>query len=234
MVPVQIASHEPALKRSQESSHETTILSTLLEWKKALVTKEDFLHHHKVLGVLCLLSFAYRLSRIVDDMAFRSNPGWTIPTVTVHWMLAASALQFKIPQKRIRDGGRIWPQYRLHACIFTTRSVALIALYWFEQQNHIEPNYNINLAIAMITMAAADYVTIKVGDKDRPNSVRDINMPAWLKLFLSTMQYNATTGVLFGLRCYTMPFFMLVVVQITPFIGTLRRKGVFTSDLGGR
>jgi hypothetical protein len=209
------------------------VYTTLCKWKKALVTEEDFIHHHKILGLLCLISFAFRISNVFNDMGFKDLPEWTIPTLTLHWMLNASSLQFKIPEKRIKDGGRIWPQYRLHAFIFTTRSVILMALYWYEQQHKLEPNYDVNLVVALLTMAAADYVTFASGDKNRSNSVRDMRMPGWLKFSFSAAQFNATTGIVFGLRSYSIPFYILFVVQTTPFVATLRRKGVFTSDIGG-
>lgn len=208
-------------------------LSTLASWKKALVTHEDALHHHKILGVLVLLSYFVRFFYFFDDMAFRSHPDWTIPSIALHWLLTASSFQFKIPQRRIRDGGRIWPQYRWHALIFTTRYLLFIALYWYEQLKGLQPNYDMNFAIVMVIMAAADFVTYAVGDDFRSNTIRDLDGPGVIKFVFSIMQFNATAFLVFGIRSYAMPFYAMFPVQVTPFVGTLRRKGVFTSKFWG-
>lgn len=224
-----IASEDSSIKWASNNA----VFETISKWKKALVTNEDYLHHHKILGVLCLISFVYRICHMMDDFAFPSHPEWTIPTLAIHWMLPASSFQFKIPQKRIIDGARIWPQYRLHTFIFSTRSIILLARYWYEQNHQLAPNYEFNFAVAILTMAAADFVTYATGDPSRPNTIRDLAAPGSTKFFFSLMQFNATTGVIFGLRSFAIPFFMMFVVQTTPFVGTLRRKGVFTSDLWG-
>jgi hypothetical protein len=209
------------------------MMSTILKWKKALVTNEDFLHHHKILGILVLTSFVFRLSQLFDDMGFLTYPAWTIPTIFVHWLLPASAFQFRIPTRRIRDGGRIWPQYRWHALTFTSRSCLTLLLYHYEQVHHLPPHYIWNYLIVMANMAAADYATHVYGPDLSSNTIRDLEGPAFVKFIFSVMQFNASVGLLFGLRCYSIPFFMLYAVHITPFIGTLRRKGLFTSNAGG-
>lgn len=224
------ATQPPAKNLTGETS---SVQSTLSTWKRQLVTKEDYFHHHKILGILCLTSFLYRLSQVFDDMGFASHPEWTIPTLTIHWMLTASSFQFKIPSRRIRDGARIWPQYRWHAFIFTTRSILLLALYWYEQVRGLEPNYDINFAIAMLCIAAADYTTYAVGTEFRSNTVRELNGPAPLKFLSSAIQFNSTTGLIYGSRSYAIVFVPLFTIQMLPFIGTLRRKGVLKSDFLG-
>lgn len=205
----------------------------LSELKKKLVTREDFLHMHKILGVLVLISFFYRLTQLLDDMAFPSHPEVTLPTIFLHWFLTISSFQFKIPPRRIRDGGRIWPQYRWHSLAFTSRSCICLLVYYFEHKYNWAPQYWINYAILMANMAAADTATWYYGPEFSSNSVREIEAPGALKFFFSLMQFNGAAGLLFGLRSYAIPFFMLFAVQLVPFIGTLRRKGIFTSGLGG-
>jgi hypothetical protein len=216
-----------------DSSYISNAWSTLSEWKKKLVTDEDFLHLHKILGVLVLASFLYRLTQIFDDMAFPSHPELTLPTIFVHWVLPITALQFRIPTRRIRDGGRIWPQFRWHSVAFTSRSCICLLLYYCEHKYHWIPQYWINFVILMANMAAVDAVNWYYGPDFTSNTIRDLEAPGFVKFFFSLMQFNAAVGILFGLRCYSIPFFMLYAVQVTPFIGTLRRKGLFTSDLGG-
>lgn len=148
-------------------------------------------------------------------------------------MLSASSFQFRIPTRRIRDGGRIWPQFRLHTFIFTTRSVLFMALYWYEQQNGLEPQYHWNWVLVMLGMAAADFVTNSVGDVKQPNTIRDAQAHGGVKFAFSIMQFNATTAVAFGVRALSLPFLIMYVVQLTPFVGTLRRKGLFKSNFWG-
>lgn len=88
------------------------------QWKKQLVTKEDAFHIHKTLGMLCLVSFLFRLALAGEsDMGFGAAqyPALTVPTIVLHLLLSLSALEFKIPQRRISSGYRIWPEYRLHS-----------------------------------------------------------------------------------------------------------------------
>jgi hypothetical protein len=226
------STNEPVVGNIDKDKEPQSFLTTLSAWKEALVTKEDLFYHHKILGGLVLLSAFVRFTYFVNDMGFRSHPEWTIPTLALHWMLTASAFQFKIPKQRIRDGGRIWQQYRWHALIFTTRSVLFIALYWYEQQKNLEPDYNINFALAMSVMAAADCATWAAGD-DRSNTVRELDGPGMVKFAFSSMQFNVTAFFIVGIRSCAVPFYALVGVQITAFVGTLRRKGVFNSKFWG-
>ena len=102
---------------------------------RSQVAKEDPQFTHKILGGLALASFAWRLMRFGDDdMGFASHPEWTIPTLLLHLTLGASSFQFRIPSKRIAtDGGRIWPEYRLHSFVFAARSMACITVNWYEE-----------------------------------------------------------------------------------------------------
>jgi hypothetical protein len=209
------------------------VWKTLTTWKKKLVTQEDFLHVHKILGVLVLISFLYRMTQLFDDMGFPSHPEWTVPTILLHWLLPISALQFRIPVRRIRDGGRIWPQFRWHSIAFTSRSCFCVLLYYYEHQYHWQPQYWINYLVLMANMALVDASTWYYGPEFSSNTIREIEAPGFVKFAFSLMQFNASMGMLFGLRSYAIPYFMLYVIQLTPFIGTLRRKGLFPSDIGG-
>jgi hypothetical protein len=207
------------------SKSEALIVADVQEWKKQLITKEDPMHLHKTLGVLCLLSFIWRYAHIgSSDMGFLSHPQLTIPTLCLHLMLTASAFEFKIPARRIKDGTRIWPEYRMHAMVFLCRSVAIIAMFWYEEQHGLKRHYDINLVIVLASMAAADLCSASVGQEFQSNSVRDIDTHPAVKYFFSVMQFYATAGFITGLRRYSFPFLSVMVVQLTPFLGTLRRK----------
>jgi len=88
----------------------------------------------------------------VSDMGFRTHPNCTVPTLLLHLALSASSFEFKIPIVRIREGSRIWPEYRLHSLVFCDRSLAVMALYWYEDTYQVEkPYYPINAVIVLFT-----------------------------------------------------------------------------------
>jgi len=205
--------------------------NALQTWKQKLVTLDDAFHHHKILGILALLSMATRFALLLtpsSDMGFVSHPQWTWPTLALHLVLNLSSFQFCIPARRIRDGGRIWPEYRLHAACFALRSVACIALYHWERQYQQSPNYNFNYGILITGMLAADVSSWWVGSEYSSHSVRGLDTHPAVKFFFSFMQFNASAGILWGLRRCTLPFLIICVVQTTPFVATLRRKSEST------
>ena len=191
-------------------------------------------HLHKTLGLACLVSFAWRITRVgEDDMAFRSHPEWTIPTLLLHLALSVSSFQFKLPLVRIKDGSRIWPEYRLHSIIFCTRSLLAMALYWWEdavvrggrdeEERHY---YTFNAVLVLLTMMCADLATAQ--QKHSSKSIRGLDSARWTSYFFSAAQFYATAGVLMGVRRYTVQFLNIFVVQVNPLLMTLRRKNLLS------
>lgn len=199
------------------------------------MTNEDLLHHHKLIGLLVLLVMLLRFTMVGQnsDMGFLSHPQFTIPTILLHFLLNLSSFQFRIPAKRIKDGGRIWPEYRLHAAVFAIRSMFTILLYHFERLYNWPPNYDYNYFIILGGMMAADTASWSVSTKYQSRSVRDLDTHPAVKFFFSLMQFSANAGMLYGLRRCTLPYLGIFITQTTPFVATLRRKQVFTSDWGG-
>ena len=209
------------------------VVTDLSEWKKQLITKEDPTFIHKALGIACLCSFVWRYANIgSSDMGFLSHPEYTVPTLLLHFMLTASSFIFKIPQKRIKDGTRIWPEYRMHAMVFLCRSLAVIGRFWYEAKYQLPRNYDFNFAVVILAMVAADLCSASVEEKYRSNSVRDVDTPAAVKFFFSSIQFLATSAYLMGLPRYSFPFLAVMVVQLTPFLATLRRKHLIGRDIG--
>ena len=161
-------------------------------------------------------------------MAFRSHPEWTIPTLLLHSALSLSSFQFRLPLVRIKDGSRIWPEYRLHSVIFCTRSLLAMALYWWEDtfaQN--KPHYYaLNAVLVLLTMACADLATAT--QKYASQTIRGLHSARWTSYFFSAAQFYATAGVLFGVRRYTIQFLNIFVVQVNPLLMTLRRKNLLS------
>mmetsp|Transcript_90742 Transcript_90742/g.142502 ORF Transcript_90742/g.142502 Transcript_90742/m.142502 type:complete len:356 (+) Transcript_90742:80-1147(+) len=192
-----------------------------------LFTHEDRFFIHKTLGVSCLLNFLYRLTQAGSkDMAFGQDIG-SLMWVLAHLMLSLTSLIFKIPVKRIRDGSRIWPEYRLHSIIFAWRSIAGLVLLWFETKFNSGPYYSISVAIVFATMAMADMVNHAYRD-NHSTTVRDMDTSPFMKYFFSFSQIHGTTYCLVGLRRWTTQFVIVWVVQFTAFMMTLRRKNIFS------
>ena len=196
-------------------------------WKQKLFTTEDPIHLHKTLGILCLLSFTYRFSQVGADMGFASHPSFTIPTVILHLLLNLSSFQFRIPAKRIKEGTRIWPEYRLHSVAFLCRHLSVITLYWAEHHYQWNPNYMANLLLVLATMAAADLGSKSV--RYPSSTIRDLKAPDMVKFSFSFAQMQATANILLGFRYYySIQFSQVAVIQINPFLGTLRRKNLIS------
>jgi hypothetical protein len=224
-----------SLSKPAEDLTEWSISLHSKTWREKLITKEDIFHHHKVVGILVLIMMLIRFSMVgqQSDMGFLSHPQFTLPTILLHFLLNSSSFQFHIPARRIKDGGRIWPEYRLHAAVFAIRSMITIVLYHVERMYHWSPDYNLNYLIIMGGMLAADTASYSVSPKYQSRSVRDLDAHPAVKFFFSLMQFTANAGMLYGLRRCTLPYLGIFVTQTTPFVATLRRKQVFTSDWGG-
>lgn len=198
-------------------------------WKRLLITHEDPGHVHKTLGICCLISFAWRLSMMgASDMGFQTHPFLTLPTIMLHWSLTLSAFVFNIPSKRIKTGDRIWPEYRLHALVFLSRSLLSCCVYYYEQQYHLPPNYNINLVIVILALVAADISSASV--EHSSGSIRDLDTHPAVKFLFSDMQFKATTIFLCGVRRFSIVFYTAFVVQVNPFLMTLRRKNLLSKN----
>uniref|UniRef100_A0A7S2X795 Uncharacterized protein n=1 Tax=Lotharella oceanica TaxID=641309 RepID=A0A7S2X795_9EUKA len=192
------------------------------------------MNFHKTLGGLCLGHFIYRFLLVGDrDMDFGpslSTPLW----IGIHALLSASALIFKIPTKRILEGSRIWPEYRLHSIAFAYRSLACMLLIWVEDYYRTQnggklegaPNFYWNVLIVMGTLVAADAGTWWVGKKSRSSTINDLKAPLAMKYFFSVMQFHATMNCLIGVRRYATQFIYVWIIQFTAFILTLRRKNL--------
>jgi hypothetical protein len=211
-----------------EPSGDSSEIVSSQQWRGALITKEDPLHVHKTLGILCLFSFLWRFGQIGEttDMGFASHPDWTLPTLLLHYMLSLSSFEFRIPPKRINSGFRIWAEYRIHSVVFLCRSLALMALTWYEQKYELPPIYWMNLAIVLATVAAADIGSNYYGEKYKSGFARQLQVPNIVKFLFSFAQFQATVGCLYGMRRYSIQFVFCMIVQCNAFLMTLRRKNL--------
>ena len=200
-----------------------------------LFTKEDVGNIHKILGISCLASFVYRYSHFgKQDCHFgRHHPFGTVIFVIHHLALNVSSFMFKLPEKRIVSGYRLWPEARLHALVFVGRSLAFMMLFYAEDVMMspdvlptTKPWHWMNLVIVLGTCAAADAISSFQTYPSR--TIRDLEFPPLWKWFFSTVQFVATAICLVGTtpRRYTYHLNFVAVVQCNAFLMTLRRKNL--------
>ena len=218
----------------QHDENSSRSLSLIFQWKQQLITRDDPIQLHKILGALCLVSFLFRMAQMgqaANDMGFATHPDWTIPTIILHLLLNLSAFQFRLPKRRIAGGYRIWPEYRLHSLVFLVRSLAVIGLYYYEQIYQIEePKYRWNLWIVILAMMAADLGSRLQGHY-QSNSIRDLDIPPAVQFLFSAAQFLGTGNLVFGMRRYTMHMVFVMIVQVNAFLMTLRRKNLASQSV---
>ena len=101
---------------------------------KQLFTREDRFNAHKMLGFACLAHFIFRFAGAgAADMYFDSSPT-TVLCIAMHALLSVSSMIFRIPAQRIKEGSRIWPEFRLHSIVFACRSLACMTVVWAEKR----------------------------------------------------------------------------------------------------
>jgi hypothetical protein len=101
-----------------------------------------------------------------------------------------------------------------------------MALYWYEDTFHKEPFYYASVLIVLLSMAGADLSTYS--QKHTSRSIRELDISRVTSYFFSVCQFYATAGVLFGVRRHTIQFLNVFVVQLNPFLMTLRRKNLIS------
>lgn len=106
-----------------------------------------------------------------------------------------------------------------------------MALTWYEKVNNLPPNYDWNLAIVLLAMCGSSLSSRSVGD-NHSDSIRDLETHPAVKFFFSTMQLGMTSHCLYGLRRFSFMFFMAAMLQVTPFLMTLRRKNLLSTPVG--
>jgi hypothetical protein len=98
--------------------------------------------------------------------------------------------------------------------------------YMYERHCNLEPNYEMNFLMVMGALFFADLASWSVGGQYRLPSVRGVDASPAVKFFFLALQFNATAGLLFGLRRMAILFLPIFVMQITAFMGTLQRKNL--------
>eukprot|EP00937_MAST-01D_sp_MAST-1D-sp2_P008148 g8148.t1 len=200
---------------------------------KKLFTSHDPYYVHKTLGVGALLHFVYRLSLAREhalDMGFGGSLA-TLACIAWHLALSVSSLIFRITAKRLRaaNTAMIWPEFRWHNIIFAARSLAQMLVLWCELRWGATLPLWLHVAVQFLALAAASAASRNYpsGSAIRAGgSVRDLDAPAWFKLFFSNQQFELSAICLVGVRRFALHFQATFIIQLTAFIMTLRRKNL--------
>lgn len=139
----------------------------------------------------------------------------------MHAGLSVSSIIFHIPKVRIKEGSRIWPEFRLHSIVFACRSLACMSIVWYEERFASGPHYLANVGFASFTstpqllrcarcgkplplypqvvvifatLIAADISTNSVDEKSRSNTIRGLETSALYKYSFSLLQARASSS----------------------------------------
>lgn len=204
-----------------------------------LFTNEDKYNLHKILGLYCIIHFAYRyLIGLTSDIYGGFNNSWiSIISILLHGVLSLSSLKFFVPQERILTKPMIWQEFRAHNIIFAWRSILCCFYLW------IGNKYNLRkLSIFLCTnqvfnsFYAADLITKEL--RINSNETTTATMPYWpncsikmekrFKEFYAYCQYLATLSCISCNNIFW-PFIVMFPIQLASFLMTLVRKGLLSS-----
>ena len=221
-----------------------------------LITKEDPLYFHKLLGIICLANYAYRYYLLIRHGSMDLNNRNAAILVLCHATLSCSSLVFHIPATRNKGAPMIYPEYRLHSILFVLRSVVCYFLTFFDYS--IEYKF----AACYATMLLADFVTAmyilptnRIFVRESSNTFRCEssvihklpetsinttmrNMPfdkrieedeqKQIILMQSSQQIGATLYMFGNLDSCFSPMF---AIQIAAFLMTMVRKSIIDSNM---
>ena len=193
-----------------------------------LATKEDPLHIHKILGIICLINYGYRYYLLFTGGTMDLDNQTAIILLGCHAALSTSSLVFHIPSVRNPKAPMIYPEYRLHSIIFVWRSVVCFLLTYYGADTAYR------FATCIATMVLADTITSQFSTTNKTTTMR--NMPfdnrvdKELQLRITRMQSAQQIGAtlyMFGNldACFS-PMF---AIQFAAFLMTMVRKNIINS-----
>jgi len=192
-----------------------------------LFTKEDSTHLHKTLGLICLVNYAYRYYMIITTRTMGLHTPVAYYLVGVHGLLSCSSMIFHIPNKRIKGGPMIYPEYRLHSIIFALRSVVCYYLTFHQ----FPKTYHIGVCIGTMWLAdvisrtfPSDTTTMRQMPFDEQITVAERNKIIEMQ---SVHQMGATLYMLGNEDACFSPMF---AIQFAALLMTLVRKSIITTN----
>lgn len=200
-----------------------------------LITKEDYTHLHKVLGILSTIHFTYRFGMLLSTGSMGFDDSWfTVALVVFHIVLSTSSLIFHIPFKRIKSSPMIYPEFRLHSILFASRSLIIMLLQIAAHRlNSTLPLY-IRGGVTLLNMYLADLVT-EACKGENSSTIRSMPYPDYLpnvykpaiNYFYSASQIFATANCLFG--GIDEVFATVFPIQMAAFMMTCVRKSIISA-----
>jgi hypothetical protein len=193
-----------------------------------LITKEDILSIHKILGIFSLIHYLYRFGLlIIYQDTFLNKDIYALYYILLHSLLSITSLIFHIPKNRIKGKPMIYPEFRLHSIVFALRSSICTLIFYYNL-----PLYY-NIITCYITIILADTITnnCKSTTKTMRNmpynkTINDNDIKKINRTY-SEMQILATLYMLGNINTAFTPMF---AIQIAAFLMTLVRKNIIGSN----
>ena len=192
-----------------------------------LITKEDILHVHKLLGITSLILYAYRFNKLIFQHDMQINSRYGFITLFVHGLLSISSFEFHISKNRHYALPIIYPEFRMHSMLFTFRSIICCLVHCYKL------HYVLNIIVCFITMKLADIITNKY--QTNTTTMRIMPYMTYLNEYQkqeiirmhSFMQLVATYYMVENENTAYSP---ILAIQFAAFLMTLVKKGII--DIG--
>ena len=193
-----------------------------------LFTEEDPYNIHKTFGFLTLSNFAFQSYYYMNygEMFYIDK------FIFIHMLLHVTSFVFKVLKQRPETGDKmkmfIWEELRMHSMIFTYRACFCILCPEF------------SCLIVLMTMAAADYTTYKVGNSNfttvrgQHSRISSSLVKQVYGAFFSMSQMGATaicSGCFQPSFNYFLAFQTLIPIQTSAFGLTLLRKNIINKKM---
>lgn len=207
-----------------------------------LVTREDYLHIHKVLGFITLLNCMYS----IFDLLYSGCKGiFTIRQVdmsffmllTIQLLLSLSSLQFIVPLDGNYTTISIGEEYRLHSILFAVRHFLAILILHFLENNIL--SHALISTIVLSNMYFAHVVSIYYKPSNNKLGFKIGSIPFWsncnsyiqdtITNVYSIAQVYSTFMLITGQSNIEYNHYIMFVIQITAFMTTLSKKGIINN-----
>ena len=201
-----------------------------------LITRHDPFHVHKLMGVIVLCNFVYRLWLLTTTGTFFPRHGsFELGCVLMHALLSWSSLLLPLPSKRNFHSPMIWPEFRIHSILFATRHTVctIISLGDYWPRNVWYKTIWMGVLV-LAPSSLAKYATKRLGDSE-VRTTNGMPYPSWVskevqqrtKMLYARAQFGATATCI--IPDATMAFASLYAIQAAPLLMTLVRKGKIDS-----
>jgi hypothetical protein len=191
-----------------------------------LITKEDPIHLHKLLGAFALANYMYRYYLLFFYGSMFLNTPLDLGMVAIHGCLSLSSLIFHIPRKRHAKLPMIYPEFRLHSIVFGMRSVICCFVDFYGGTYKLY----FKIGVCFATMMIADLITKQYAE---PGDTTMRSMPysettpdsdiQTITQFHSIQQMSATMYMLLNVDAAFSPLF---AIQFAAFLMTMVRKSI--------